>query len=263
MKNSMANVVRLVAILVAAPVIAVGVFGCKTCPKVGKEAGRRVMEAVHATSAINIDGKLDEAVWQNARDYPLQLSKDKASSAKTLLESGKIRLAWDEKFLYVGFEFVDSDVVAEGTADNLHHYNFGDVGEVFLKPVGFSWYWELYVTPAGRMSTFWFPGRGRLGLPSCFDAYRFDLKVAASCNGTLNKWEDKDTGWTAEMAVPVSELTARGEKFDPQAQWQILVARYNYSRYLPFTGPEYSMSPQLSQTNYHLLEEYAVLQLLK
>ena len=142
-------------------------------------------------------------------------------------------------------------------------YSLGDVGEVFLKPEQYTWYWELYVTPAGKMSTFWFPGRGRLGLPSCFEKHHFNLKVASWCDGTLNNWEDKDMRWTAEMAIPVSELTAKGESFGPQAQWRILVGRYNYSRYLRFSGPEYSMVPQLSELNFHLLDEYAVLHLVE
>ena len=256
------SMVQYGAIAAVVCLIGLGAGGCRSCPKGKEQAGMGVMEAVYAGGLVTVDGKLDEDVWKDARVYAMELSRDKAGDGTVLQEGGKVRLAWDERFLYVGFELIDSDVVAEGTADQLHHYTLGDVGEVFLKPEGYSWYWELYVTPAGRMSTFWFPGRGRLGLRSCFDAHHFDLKVAASCNGSINKWEDKDLGWTGEMAVPVSELTARGEKFGPGAAWTILVARYNYSRYLKDTGPENSMTPGLSKTNYHLLEDYAQLVLL-
>lgn len=249
---------RQMALLVAA-LLLMGIAGCRSCPK-RCGADRPVIEAQRTAVPVTVDGRLDECVWKKARAYPMAMSMDKIAKNGVLREPGLVRLAWDKDYLYVAFELTDSDVVAEGTKDNLHHYNLGDVGEVFLKPQGYSWYWELYVTPAGRMSTFWFPGRGRLGLPSCFDDYHFDLKVAAQCRGTLNKWQDKDIGWTAEMAVPVSQLTARGEQFGPGSRWYILVGRYNYSRYLPYIGPEYSMLPQLSETNYHLLEEYGILQ---
>jgi hypothetical protein len=230
--------------------------GCKSFGACGCHA-RAVMEASYTGTSVTIDGKLDEEVWKRAKVYPLQMSRDKIAQGLEFQEPGYVRLAWDSNFLYIGLELTDSDIVAEGTADNLQHYNLGDVGEVFLKPVDETWYWELYVTPAGRNSTFWFPGRGRLGLPSCFEAHHFNLKVAAQCDGTLNDWHDRDREWTAEMAVPLSELTARGEKFGPGSRWRILVARYNYTRYSKYTGPELSMVPQLSQTNYHLVDEYA------
>ena len=145
----------------------------------------------------------------------------------------------------------------------MHHYKMGDLCELFLKPADKTWYWELYATPLGKKTTFWFPGRGRTGLPSNFTDYSSGLKVGAQVNGTLNKWEDKDAYWTAEMAMPIKDLTARGEKFGPEADWRILVARYNYSRYSKRQGPEHSTVPQLSKVNYHLLEEYAKLKLIK
>jgi hypothetical protein len=136
----------------------------------------------------------------------------------------------------------------------------GDLMELFLKPEDHTWYWELYATPRGKKTSFWFPGRGRLGLESCYK-YECGLRVAAQVQGTLNNWQDKDIGWTVEVAMPIKDLTARGEKFGPGARWTILVARYNYSRYLPWV--ENSATSQLSKTNYHLLEEYRPLKLVK
>ena len=83
------------------------------------------------------------------------------------------------------------------------------------------------------------------------------------CVGTLNNWQDRDRCWTAEMAMSIKDLTARGERFGPDGDWRILVARYNYSYHLAKKGPELSSSPRLSTANYHLLDEYAVLKLAK
>jgi hypothetical protein len=221
------------------------------------------VQASYTKIPVDVDGRLDEEVWKNTTAYNMQLSTNKIAFGRRPEEEGIVRLAWDDEYLYIGVELMDSDIIAEGAENHMQHYNLGDVAEVFLKPDDCTWYWELYVTPAGKMSTFWFPGRGCLGLPSCFERHHFDMKVAAQCDGTLNNWQDRDQRWTAEMAIPVSELTARGESFGSQARWTILVARYNYSRYLPFTGPEFSMIPQLSQLNYHLLEEYARLKLVE
>ncbi|MFA5863867.1 MAG: carbohydrate-binding family 9-like protein [Phycisphaerae bacterium] len=221
-----------------------------------------IMAAKYSSTPITIDGKLDEPVWKTARVYTMNLSKDKVGEGKDLQEAGEVRLAWDENYFYVGVKFYDSDIVAEGKQDQLHHYRMGDLCELFLKPNDHPWYWELYVTPMGKKTSFWFPTRGRLGLPSCFE-YTCGLKVAAQVTGTLNNWRDKDCYWTGEMAMPIKDLTDEGAKFGPRIDWRILVARYNYSVSLTTTGPELSATPQLSVSNYHVLEEYAKLCLEK
>lgn len=221
---------------------------------------RPQITARYTAVPVQIDGALDDAAWKTAAVYPLYMSVAELGEGKTLTEAGEVRVAWDDQFLYVGIQFKDSDIVAEGQEDQLHHYLMGDLAELFVKPADRTWYWEMYVTPAGRKTTLWFPGRGRLGLKSS-EENPGGLRVAAQCQGTLNRWQDEDTSWTGEMAVPVQDLTARGETFGAGANWTIMVARYNYSRYLPWK--ELSMTPQISKTNYHLWEEYADLNLVK
>ncbi len=215
------------------------------------------LEARYTENPVVLDGELEDAVWKVATAYPMSISTDKEGSAE---EPGELRLAWDEKNLYIGVVFPDSDVVAEGNHDQLLHWQLGDVCELFLKPEAHTWYWELYVTPHGRKSSYLFPGRGRLGLPSGLD-YQCGMEVAGKYRGTLNDWTDRDEGWSAELAMPIADLTARGEKFGPDARWRVLVGRYNYSRYLPRS--ELTMVPQLSKTNFHTIEEYGVLKLVR
>jgi len=136
----------------------------------------------------------------------------------------------------------------------------GDVLDLFLNPESETWYWELYATPGGRKTSLWFPGRGRMSLKSCSE-YSCGLRVAAQCDGTLNDWRDIDNSWTAEMAMPIKDLTARGEAFGPGARWGILVGRCNYSRYLAWK--ESSMPPGISKTDFHRYEDYGVLELTR
>ncbi|UCG16384.1 MAG: carbohydrate-binding family 9-like protein [Phycisphaerales bacterium] len=221
-------------------------------------AGPPTMVAHYAAAPVTVDGRLDEPIWARAPAYRLHLSSDRANTGQSVIEGGEVRLARDQRYLYLAARFADSDIVAEGDADQLAHWQKGDVCELFLKPEGQTWYWELYVTPRSHKSSYWFPGRGRLGVPSCFD-YTCGLKAAAQCVGTVNEWRDEDSEWTAELAMPIQDLTARGERFEPGARWRVLIGRYNYSRYLP--GPELTMTPRLSKTNYHLIDEFAVLEL--
>jgi hypothetical protein len=217
------------------------------------------VRAVYAETPVVVDGRLDDAVWARTPMHELALCKDRADSGATLEEGGRVRFAWDERFLYMGVDFTDSDVVAEGTKDGEKHFSLGDVAELFLWPEDHSWYWELYVTPQARQSSFFFPGPGRLGLPSTYE-HHVDLKVGAQVQGTLNDWSDRDQGWTAEMAIPVSALTQRGEAWGPGAAWRVLVGRYNYSTDLP--AVELSACPALSRTAFHLRDEYGQLKLM-
>ena len=234
--------------------------GCATTSTTKQTSKRATLKAIYTPKPVEIDGILDDEVWSTAPTYRFSLGQDQTTQGKKLAEPGDVRLAWDDTHFYVAVKFHDSDLVAEGKEDQLHHYKMGDLLELFLKPEGYSWYWELYATPTSKKSSFWFPGRGRVGLESGFQ-YQCGLQVAAENNGTVNNWEDRDRYWTAEMAMPIKDLTSRGETFCPGSNWRILIARYNYTRYLPWK--ELSMCPQLSQTDYHLYEEYGILELVK
>lgn len=247
--------------------------GCAVTPGIKTKGKTSVNPAVlvaqHTEKPVVIDGKLDDAVWHKAPVYNLDLAKDlylpfeqrkdQRPGINGLKEPGEVRLAWDERYFYVGIKFIDSDIVQESNEDQQHHYLEGDLVEIFLKPEKNTWYWEIYGTPNAKKTVFWFPGRGRLGVKSSWNpGMNLDeVLVAAQLKGTLNDWRDRDEYWTLEMAIPVSGLTAHGDTFGPNSEWRILIARYNYSRYL--SQKELTMIPQLSVGNYHLLEEYGIL----
>ncbi len=214
-------------------------------------APETVLVAARCQAPMQMDGRLDEPVWRRARGYPLR--RISAKGVRAPVEGGVIRLAWDETHLYLAAELADSDVVAEGSTDQEAHWQKGDVIELFLAPAAHTWYWELHATPHGHKTSYWFPGPGRLGVPSSV-AYRCGLTVGAQVDGTRNRWQDRDRGWTVEMAMPRADLTARGETFADQAVWRVFVGRYNYSRYL--RRCELSMVPALSREDFHLLGEY-------
>jgi hypothetical protein len=247
---------------------AVALGGCahKQAPNEAKQEAlgdtSPVMEAKYSHSPVKVDGKLDDPVWQQATRYTLHQPADVALDGRCE-DPGTIRFAWDDKYFYLAVDFKDKDLQAHGDKDGMHHYQYGDVAELFLKPDNSTWYWELYVTPAGKQTRFFIPGRGLLGMQDLLVSEDV-LKTAAQIEGTLNDWKDTDLGWTGEMAVPLGELTRLGDHFDPRTPWRVFAARYNYSRYRQLkTGPELSSAPMLNEGNWHLLEGYARLKLVR
>lgn len=219
-----------------------------------KDGAKYNVYATQVAQKITLDGWLDEPAWEQAKEYSLGLNGPADEAGQSALEGGTVRLLWDDIYLYLGVTLTDSDVVQEDDRDQQHHYQTGDVLELFLKPADRSYYWEFYVTPNGRKTAFFYPGRGRLGLPSGLD-YHSDLAVATQIDGTLNNWRERDKGWTAEMRVPLDELTRQGIEFGPGASWQVLIGRYNYSAYLP--NRELSMFPPQPVFAFHMHEHWA------
>jgi len=213
--------------------------------------GRVSMQAVYAGKPITVDGILDERVWRHAKSYPMYVPAERSSSAVQPAESGLVRLAWDERYLYVGAKFEDSDVVALGETDDLPHYKLGDVCEIFLKPVDQPWYWELWATPRGKKTAVFWSRRGQRGAKR-----KLTLRSAARVSGSVNDSTDTDEGWTCETAIPIAELGAAD-------RWLVLVARQNYTGAVDPEHRELSATSRLSQSNFHLYEEYAVLDLAK
>jgi len=244
-----------------AMIIVLFLAGCATESGAGKNASERpAMIAKHTKTPIVIDGKLDEPVWRKAPAYPYHLADDRDPEKKDAVqEAGEVRLAWDDKNLYMAARFTDSDVVAKGEKRNELHFLKGDTAELFLKPLTNTIYWELYVTPNSQTSTFCFPSFERRNEPGAFQ-YQMEIHVAGRVDGTLNDSSDTDLEWTGEMAVPRAELERWGDRF-PGYGWTILAARYNYSKNLKGEGSELTMTPRLKATNYHDHSGYALLKL--
>ena len=228
-----------------------------------------VVVAKFAAEPIKLDGRLDEGAWTKTPSYLLTLPRKAYSGlpesmqraiGENLREKCAVKLLWDDNYLYVGAEVEDSDVMNEGKEDQSYLYRTGDLIEVFLKPAKENYYWEIYGSANNKKTWLVFPSRGR-GTPSVLAYLPEDLKVAAAVDGTLNNWQDRDKGWTVEIIIPIKELTAKGIKFDNSTNWTVLIARYNYSRYLP--AAELSTFPRLSNPNFHIYEEYAKLVLEK
>ena len=138
--------------------------------------------------------------------------------------------------------------------------NLGKREEVFLKSENSQKYWEIYGTPNSLKSTFHFPTRNAAKLDYGELDPGYDCK--ATVQGTLNNSDDKDIGWTIEMAFPKKMLEAYcGVPFCNEQKWTVLVSRYNYN--MANTFFHLSSVPKLPQGNYHLIEYYAAMKIVE
>ncbi|MBO4631353.1 MAG: hypothetical protein J5858_05470, partial [Lentisphaeria bacterium] len=102
----------------AAAIIAMCQSGCSSFG----HGSRPEIVANYTRQPIVLDGKLDEIAWQKTPAYFLVHARKQYENAhpetqkffrKGVAEPGKVKLLWDDKYLYIGVEFEDLDIVAE------------------------------------------------------------------------------------------------------------------------------------------------------
>jgi hypothetical protein len=226
--------------------IAALLSGCSSQPRLTPEqhAMRAAMlqttdRCVRVSAPIQIDGRLDDAAWQGVEPItnfciPVTWATPHAPT--------RAWLAYDDTYLYVGFEATDADLQAPDLKHDGDLY-FGDVVEIFMKPrsrgVRFS---EIEVSPLGTVldATFW---RARY-TPKSYPWTCEGLLSAVTLEGTLNQPGDRDTRWCAELAIPFASLPDAGGTAPANGTtWTITLARYNYSPNIPGGQELISSSP--------------------
>ena len=206
-----------------------------------------------------IDGKISAKEWDLADDWAFsRIGQRDSKLGETLNETGTVKMLHSDRFWYVAVDMEDSDVVAQGTADQQHHYTMGDTIEIFLKPADDTYYWEMYGTPNGLRTTFFYPSRSYVFVPRSADQVP-NFEVAASVDGVMNDWRTTDRGWKIEFKFPISEFEQYGAKFSPGRPWTFLIARQNYSRRLPLK--ELSTVPPIQIPDFHLIDQYGMLEI--
>jgi hypothetical protein len=214
----------------------------------------RAAECRRTTGAIRIDGKLDEAAWSKAqplRDFAVFWQKRKAATATTA------RLLWDDDHLYFAAGMEDRDLYALEKKPNGMTWE-DDVFELFFKPsVEGRTYYEFQVNPLGTQLELFLPSRGAGGYRRFAPLTRFGMESAVRLDGTLNKHDDRDRGWTVEGRIPWSSFKATGGRPRAGAKWRFALCRFDYS--VELERPELSSSAPLTERDFHRYEDYGEL----
>lgn len=152
-----------------------------------------------------IDGRPDDAAWAMA-EWTEDFVDIEGSKRPLPAHRTRVKMLWDDQFLYVYAEMIEPHLWATLTEKNSTIYHDNDF-EIFLDPTGSgeNYYefemnalgtiWELTLDKPYRRK-----GKPTLGtnLPS--------LRSAVHLEGTLNEPSDVDRGWSCEIAIPYNEL---------------------------------------------------------
>ena len=174
----------------------------------------RVM-AARADDPVRVDGALEEPVWQG-RGVELV---DSLHGEPVTVNSTRVWLAWDDRFLYAAARLEDPDLRTTFTEQDDPLYELV-VFELFLaKTAEGRAYLEYEVSARNVTFDARFP-RYREGDVNWDSAWR----TAVSVDGTIEQSGDRDGGWTVEVAVPWSEICEQTELACPPRPGQRLRA---------------------------------------
>ena len=238
----------LLSLLLAAPSLA----GDFPLPQVDFETWRPLAYACYrAESPPVIDGKLDDAAWENApwTDDFVDIEGDLKPKPRFRTRA---KMLWDDTYFYVAADMEEPQLwgtLVERDAVIFYDNDF----EVFIDPDGDTHnYYELELN---ALNTVWDllltrPYRDGGHAVDSWDIA--GLKTAVHLDGTLNDPSDVDRGWSVEIAMPwkVLEECARhggppenGENWRvnfSRVQWRLDVADDGYSKSMdPATGKSF------------------------
>jgi len=171
-------------------------------PSANRKKPLKQLVAVKSEKPLTIDGKLDEPVWQKARTSGAFVNTLTGAPMPVKTE---VKVAWDDKFIYFGFQNVDTDVWSafKKRDDKLWTQ---EAVEIFIDANGDGKdYIELQVNPHGAIFDSYLPAHRKND-----NAWNSKLQAAVVVDGTVDKRDDKDKGWTVEIALPWEDAKGKG-----------------------------------------------------
>jgi hypothetical protein len=201
--------------------------------------------AYKARTAPVIDGRLDEPFWEEVGFS--ESFVDISTSTKPWLDT-KVKIRWDDEWLYVGAKVSDPNVWANitytchclnSTEDQIIFH--GNDFEVFVDADGTTrWYKEFEINAANAD---WdllldrpYENNGYENSTRVFGSKGFDmvppLVSATYTDGVLNDPSSKPTFWSVEIAFPMYKLayhTTASLPVKPGEYWRINFSRVEWA----------------------------------
>jgi len=178
-------------------------------------------EVKYAKSGIEIDGKLADKAWEDARAIELIFPFEQQTGRK---QKTRVRLLWDDKALYAGYDCDDEDITAQHVSRDAPTYQ-DDAVELFLNPMPSQLPVYLGMEMNARAVMYDYLMVSGTGLFKQFDLN--DCRLATFLRGTLNARGDKDEGWSLELAIPWENFDGLARRPKPGAEWRAQINRWD------------------------------------
>lgn len=179
---------------------------------------------------ININGKLDEVNWQQA-EWTELFSDIEGNLKSSPRFKTKVKMLWDNKYFYIAAQLEEPDVWGTLKMRDTVIYRDNDF-EVFIDPDGDTHnYYEFEMNALNTVWDLLIIKPYRLGGPPVNAWDIQGLLTGVHIDGTLNNPNDKDKGWTVELAFPWEVLLqCSGQKTLPVTgdQWRINFSRVEW-----------------------------------
>jgi hypothetical protein len=228
--------------LVALATVAAFVCGGLAAEPTSKERAKPA-PIYRAAAPVTIDGELGEDCWKQAAAVRIDYVYGKVGELSPQPRAA-VRYAWDEHYLYIGYETFDRNLVAVGTGGKqgpTGNQRQGceiwvpgkkvDVVEFFVSMGDESFFWELHHNAANQFNDVWctilpddhpvyHSTMSTWGIHLATQEYlqdEGDYKLATAAwpkpkadgkGSTINDANDVDAGYTAELRIPWSALGA-------------------------------------------------------
>jgi Carbohydrate family 9 binding domain-like len=221
-------------------------------PRVVRKLPELRVDVLDAKTKIKIDGKLDEAAWQAVKANDL-VDVSSGRPNKRLPVGGNVRVLWDQKGLYVGFEAKDVDLVGGfKKTDKDPHLWTRDTVEIMVDPDGDGDnkdYYEIQINPQNLVFDTQYDDynqpREEPNGPFGHEEWSSGLKSAVTLRGTLDKRDDKDEGYVVEAFLPWKSFS-KAKKAPPA-----LGDTWRMNFYVMKDNGGVAWSPILRQGNFH------------
>jgi hypothetical protein len=186
--------------------------------------------AYRTETPLVIDGKLDESAWSSA-EWTKSFVDIEGSQTPPPRFNTHAKMLWDDVYFYVAAEMEEPHVWAKLTERDAVIYHDNDF-EVFIDPDGDTHeYYELEINAFGTEWDLFLVRPYRDGGPA-INAWDIQgLKTAVSIDGTINRPDDRDRGWSVEIAMPWAVLEEAANKPAPPEmgdQWRVNFSRVQW-----------------------------------
>ena len=215
-------------------------------------------DCAYTATPIVVDGKLDDAAWQAARWTTDFVDIQGGAMPKPRFRT-RAKMLWDAKYLYIAAELEEPDVHATLTEHDSVIFHDNDF-ELFIKPLpDTESYYEYEINALNTDWDLFLNKPYGLGGKADNSWEMESHRSAVAVQGSLNKRDDTDRGWTVEIAVPLASFQSRQQVPAPAdgTTWRINFSRVEWKVGQP-REDNWVWSPQ-GVINMHVPEQWGFL----